>query len=157
MKSYYIDSSAILSVVFDDANAKAMKPFLGSTFYTSNISRVEVMRAVFRIAPDREGVARKLLIAITIVPIRSSIVNQAERLPEKINIRGMDALHLATANSLDFLRKNRPKTSATTMMAGSVASIKTANFVEVMNSTTTPPIKTKICRKNMARLVVKAS
>ncbi len=104
MKSYYIDSSAILSVVFDDANAKAMKPFLGSTFYTSNISRVEVMRAVFRIAPDREGVARKLLGAITIVPIRTSIVNQAERLPEKINIRGMDALHLATANSLDFLR-----------------------------------------------------
>ncbi len=104
MKSYYIDSSAILSVVFDDANAKAMKPFLGSTFYTSNISRVEVMRAVFRIAPDREGIARKLLSAITIVPIRTSIVNQAERLPEKINIRGMDALHLATANSLDFLR-----------------------------------------------------
>jgi predicted nucleic acid-binding protein len=104
MRSYYIDSSAILSVVFDDANAKAMKPFLGSTFYTSNISRVEVMRAVFRIAPDREGVARKLLGAITIVPIRTSIVNQAERLPEKINIRGMDALHLATANSLDFLR-----------------------------------------------------
>jgi predicted nucleic acid-binding protein len=104
MRSYYIDSSAILSVVFDDENAKAMKPFLGSTFYTSNISRVEVIRAVFRIAPDREDVARKLLGAITIVPVRTAIVNQAERLPEKINIRGMDALHLATANTLDFLR-----------------------------------------------------
>ena len=104
MRSYYIDSSAILSVVFDDANAKAMKPFLGSIFYSSQITRVEVIRAVFRIAPEREEVARKLLDAITIVPMRTAIVNQAERLPEKINIRGMDALHLATANTLDFLR-----------------------------------------------------
>ncbi len=104
MKSYYIDSSAILSIVFDDVNAKAMKPFLGSIFYSSQITRVEVIRAVFRIAPEREEVARKLLDAITIVPIRTAIINQAERLPEKINIRGMDALHLATANTLDFLR-----------------------------------------------------
>jgi len=104
MRSYYIDSSAILSVVFDDVNAKAMKPFLGSTFYSSQITRVEVIRAVYRIAPDREELARKLLDSITIVPVRTGIVNQAERLPEKINIRGMDALHLATANTLDFLR-----------------------------------------------------
>ena len=104
MKNYYIDSSAILSIVFDDVNAKAMKSFLGSVFYSSQLTRVEVIRAVFRIAPEREEVARKLLDAITIVPIRTAIVNQAERLPEKINIRGMDALHLATANTLDFLR-----------------------------------------------------
>ena len=104
MRSYYIDSSAILSVIFDDVNAKAMKPFLGSTFYSSQITRVEVIRTVFRIAPDREELARKLLDSITIVPMRTGIVNQAERLPEKINIRGMDALHLATANTLDFLR-----------------------------------------------------
>jgi len=104
MRSYYIDSSAILSIVFDDVNAKAMNPFLGSTFYSSQITRVEVIRAVYRIAPDREELARKLLDSITIVPVRTGIVNQAERLPEKINIRGMDALHLATANTLDFLR-----------------------------------------------------
>jgi len=104
MRSFYIDSSAILSIVFDDVNAKAMKPFLGSTFYSSQITRVEVIRAVYRIAPDREELARKLLDSITIVPVRTGIVNQAERLPEKINIRGMDALHLATANTLDFLR-----------------------------------------------------
>ena len=104
MRSYYIDSSAILSIVFDDVNAKAMKPFLGSTFYSSQITRVEVIRAVYRIAPDREELAQKLLDSITIVPVRTGIVNQAERLPEKINIRGMDALHLATANTLDFLR-----------------------------------------------------
>ena len=104
MRSYYLDSSAILSIVFDDVNAKAMKPFLGSTFYSSQITRVEVIRAVFRIAPEREEIARKLLEAITIVPLRTAIITQAERLPEKINIRGMDAIHLATANTLDFLR-----------------------------------------------------
>ena len=81
-----------------------MKPFPGSIVYSTEITRVEVIRSVFRIAPEREEVARKLLDAITIVPIRTAIINQAERLPEKINIRGMDALHLATANTLDFLR-----------------------------------------------------
>jgi predicted nucleic acid-binding protein len=104
MRSYYIDSSALLSVVFDDANARAMKPFLGSTFYTSQITRVEVIRAIFRIAPERERIGRELLETVTLVPMRSAILTQAERLPERINIRGLDAIHLATANTLDFLR-----------------------------------------------------
>ena len=34
-------------------------------------------------------------------------------------------------SSLDFFLKNRPKMSATMMMAGKVASIKTANFDDV--------------------------
>jgi len=104
MSSYYIDSSALITIIFDEADAKAMKTFIGSTFYTSQITRVEVIRAVFRIAPEREKVARELLESLTIVPMRPAILTQAERLPEKINIRGMDAIHLATANTLDFLR-----------------------------------------------------
>ena len=104
MSSYYIDSSALISIIFDEPDAKAMKSFVGSTLFTSQITRVEVIRAVYRIAPEREEIARKLLDSITIVPVRTAIVTQAERLPEKINIRGMDALHLATANTLDFLR-----------------------------------------------------
>lgn len=104
MSSYYIDSSALITIIFDEADAKAMKTFIGSTFYTSQITRVEVIRAVFRIAPGREKVARELLETLTIVPMRPAILTQAERLPEKINIRGMDAIHLATANTLDFLR-----------------------------------------------------
>jgi predicted nucleic acid-binding protein len=106
MSSYYIDSSALITIIFDEADAKAMKTFFGSTFYTSQITRVEVIRAVFRIAPEREKVARELLETLNIVPMRSAILTQAERLPEKINIRGMDAIHLATANTLDFLRIN---------------------------------------------------
>jgi uncharacterized protein len=104
MSSYYIDSSALITIIFDEADAKAMKTFIGSTFYSSQITRVEVIRAVFRIAPEREKVARELLESLTIVPMRPAILTQAERLPEKINIRGMDAIHLATANTLDFLR-----------------------------------------------------
>jgi len=104
MSSYYIDASALITIIFDEADAKAMKTFIGSTFYTSQITRVEVIRAVFRIAPEREKVARELLETLTIVPMRPAILTQAERLPEKINIRGMDAIHLATANTLDFLR-----------------------------------------------------
>jgi hypothetical protein len=106
MSSYYIDSSALITIIFDEADAKAMKTFIGSTFYTSQITRVEVIRAVFRIAPEREKIARELLETLTIVPMRPAILTQAERLPEKINIRGMDAIHLATANTLDFLRIN---------------------------------------------------
>lgn len=106
MSSYYIDSSALITIIFGETDAKAMKTFIGSTFYTSQITRVEVIRAVFRIAPEREKVARELLETLTIVPMRPAILTQAERLPEKINIRGMDAIHLATANTLDFLRIN---------------------------------------------------
>ena len=59
--------------------------------------------------------------------------------------------------SLDFLRINLPKSRAMMMIAGNVASIITANFEEVTKSTTTPPIRIRIWRINIAKLVVKAS
>lgn len=104
MRSYYIDTSALLSVVFDEANAKGLRPLLGSIFYTSQITRVELIRAVYRLAPDREKVARDILEGVTIVPMRPAILTQAERLPEKIKIRALDAIHIATANTLDSVR-----------------------------------------------------
>jgi predicted nucleic acid-binding protein len=106
MSSYYIDSSALISIIFDEPDAKAMKSFVGSTLFTSQITRVEVIRAVYRIAPAREKIARELLETLSMVPLRPAILTQAERLPEKINIRSLDAIHLATANTLDFLRIN---------------------------------------------------
>lgn len=104
MRSYYIDTSALLSIVFDESSAKALKPFLGSIFYTSQITRVELIRAVYRLAPEREKVARNVLEGVRIVPVRPSILTQAERLPERINIRALDAIHIATANILDSVR-----------------------------------------------------
>lgn len=104
MRTFYIDSSALVAIIFDEPNAKALKPFLGETFVTSQISRVEVMRSVLRNAPHRQEIAQRLLEMVTIIPVKKSILVQAENFPERMKVRGMDSIHLASAASLDFLR-----------------------------------------------------
>lgn len=65
--------------------------------------RVEVVRAVLRIAPELMERALLVLSKIRIIKIKSSVLVQAERLPSHVSVRGMDAIHLASANTLGRL------------------------------------------------------
>lgn len=89
---------------------------------------------------------------------KASLVNDfTDTMPERDSSTITLLAAVVSCSSLDFFLRNRPKTSATMMIAGRVASIKIANLVEVMNRTTTPPMRTKICLRNIAKLVVNAS
>ena len=103
MNSLYLDSSAVLKFVFAEPESAAAKKEIIGVLYSSELVRVEVVRAVLRIAPELMERALLVLSKIRIVKIKSAVLVQAERLPSHVSVRGMDAIHLASANTLGRL------------------------------------------------------
>ena len=103
MNSLYLDSSAVLKFVFAEPESAAAKKEIIGVLYSSELVRVEVVRAVLRIAPELMERALLVLSKIRIIKIKSSVLVKAERLPSHVSVRGMDAIHLASANTLGRL------------------------------------------------------
>ena len=103
MNSLYLDSSAVLKFVFAEPESAAAKKEIIGVLYSSELVRVEVVRAVLRIAPELMERALLVLSKIRIIKIKSSVLVQAERLPSHVSVRGMDAINLASANTLGRL------------------------------------------------------
>lgn len=97
MRNIYIDSSAILKLIIQEKESDAVRSISRARFITSQISRVEVIRTILRHEPKALKAAEGVLKNINILPIDSTTLTQAERLPERINIRGFDAIHMAAA------------------------------------------------------------
>ena len=100
MKNLYLDSSAVLKFIFAEPESATAKKEIVGILYSSELVRVEVIRAVLRIAPELMDRALSVLSKIRIIKIKSAVLVRAERLPESVNVRGMDAIHLASANTL---------------------------------------------------------
>ena len=103
MRALYLDSSAVLKFIFAEPESAAARKEINGDLYSSELVRVEVMRAVLRIEPELTERALAVLSKIRIIKIKSGILVQAERLPSHISVRGMDAIHLASANILGKL------------------------------------------------------
>lgn len=100
MRTLYLDSSAVLKFIFAEPESVLARKEIRGVLYSSEIVRVEVVRAVLRIEPELLQRAFDVLGKIRIIKIKSGVMVQAERLPNHVNIRGMDAIHLASANTL---------------------------------------------------------
>jgi len=100
MRTLYLDSSAVLKFIFAEPESVLARKEIRGVLYSSEIVRVEVVRAVLRIEPELLQRAFDVLGKIRIIKIKSGIMVRAERLPNHVNIRGMDAIHLASANTL---------------------------------------------------------
>jgi len=103
MRTLYLDSSAVLKFIFAEPESTAAKREITGVLYSSELARVEVVRAVLRIEPELIERALAVLSKIRIIKIKSAILIQAERLPNHVRVRGMDAIHLASANTLGRL------------------------------------------------------
>lgn len=103
MKNLYLDSSAVLKFIFAEPESAIAKKEIVGVLYSSELLRVEVVRAVLRIAPELMERALLVLSQIRIIKIKSAVLVQAERLPSHVSVRGMDAIHLASANTLGRL------------------------------------------------------
>lgn len=100
MRTLYLDSSAVLKFIFSEPESAIAKKEIRGVLYSSELVRVEVVRTVLRNEPELLERALDVLSKIHIIKIKSGIVVQAERLPNHVKIRGMDAIHLASANIL---------------------------------------------------------
>jgi predicted nucleic acid-binding protein len=100
---YYIDTSAALKLLAEESHSRAFATFydesVGTSWVSSALLRIEVIRAVSRAMPAALPDARALLLAFDYVSIDDEVVDAAMNEPDRMQ-RSLDASHLATARVL---------------------------------------------------------
>ena len=103
MSLFYVDTSAVLKLLAEETHSKAFAAFYdshtNSSWVSSTLLRVEVMRAVTRVMPALIPDARDLLLAFDYVSMDDDVVEAAMIEPDRM-LRSLDAIHLATARIL---------------------------------------------------------
>jgi uncharacterized protein len=94
----YIDTSALLRLVFPEDTTAALELFLGqgADLVSSALVRVEARRGALRRAPHRLPRVDLVLDRVAAVEISDAVTESAGRLPDP-RLRPFDAIHLATA------------------------------------------------------------
>lgn len=99
----YLDSSAILKLLFDEPDSAALEQWLsartGTPVATSQLAKVEVIRACRRVNADALPEARALLAQLDLIPLSTDIVNDAADIGDAL-LRSLDAIHVASALSI---------------------------------------------------------
>ncbi|MGH2692735.1 MAG: type II toxin-antitoxin system VapC family toxin [Actinomycetota bacterium] len=97
----YLDSSAIVKLVVPEPETKAVRELLRSwpQRVSSVVARIEVERVARRIGGGAIRRARTVLSRIALVEIDEDVVRRAAAL-DPVELRTLDAIHLATAISL---------------------------------------------------------
>ena len=98
MRVRYLDSSAIVKLVVEESESRALRRHLRDDGIraTSEIARVEVVRAVRRHGVEAIDRARRLLREADLVGVNDTILENAAAM-EPPSLRSLNAVHLATA------------------------------------------------------------
>ncbi|MEI6454129.1 MAG: type II toxin-antitoxin system VapC family toxin [Actinomycetes bacterium] len=96
----YLDSSALLKLIVEEPESATLAAwlaeYLGVPVVSSELARLEVLRACRRVAPLALSRARELLSGVDLVPLSGPVIEAAAEL-EGESLRSLDALHLASA------------------------------------------------------------
>lgn len=99
----YLDSSALLKLLHEETESTPLERWLlargGTPLVSSELARVEVIRACRRVNADSLPEARALLDALDLIPLNSGVVNEAAEVGGS-TLRSLDAIHLASALSI---------------------------------------------------------
>ena len=104
----YLDTSALLKLLFREDETDALQRWVAAvtavtaqrtTWVTSELSQVEVLRATRRLDARVLPAARDLLGRLDLVPLSGAVLEVAGELPGPA-LRSLDALHLASALAL---------------------------------------------------------
>jgi predicted nucleic acid-binding protein len=101
---HYLDTSAALKLLRAEEHSTAMAAFYdkavaeGHRFASSDLLRIELLRAVTRADPQLLPEARALLAAISTIEIDEEIVQAASNETDRM-LRTLDAIHLASARA----------------------------------------------------------
>ena len=99
--SWYADSSAILKLLILEKESADLTDFIDFTIKSSVLTRVEVIRVLYKIAPEKIDRAQIILAGIDLTPLNPAILSMAENFAPAITLKSLDALHVATAIFLD--------------------------------------------------------
>ena len=99
MSALYLDSSAFVKVVVEEAESAALRGFLAASDarrVSSALLRTEALRAVRHLGPGALATVREGLRRVELIAIDDRILDAAGMLEPRI-LRALDAIHLATA------------------------------------------------------------
>jgi predicted nucleic acid-binding protein len=99
----YLDSSALLKLLFEETESAELALWIseqtGTPMVTSELAKVEVVRAARRLDADVVPAARVLMSQLDLIPLNSGLIGQAADVGEP-PLRTLDAIHLASALSI---------------------------------------------------------
>ena len=99
MSALYLDSSAFLKLVVEEAESAAAAAFLAgrdARRVASALLRTEAVRAVRHLGPEALATVREGLRRVDLIAIDDRILDAAGILEPRV-LRTLDAIHLATA------------------------------------------------------------
>jgi hypothetical protein len=99
LSALYLDSSAFVKLVVEEADSAAVRTFLanrGARRVSSALLRTESLRAVRHLGPDALATVREGLRRVDLIGIDDRILDAAGTLEPQV-LRTLDAIHLATA------------------------------------------------------------
>lgn len=104
-RATYLDSSALVKLVLDEAESTALRTYLRRrpTRVSSAVARTEVVRGIRAASTaDAEQLrrARRILSSVDLLRVSVRILDAAGVIPP-IELRSLDAIHLATAEQLE--------------------------------------------------------
>jgi predicted nucleic acid-binding protein len=99
--SWYLDSSAVLKLLINEKESVALTGFIDFKVTSSALTRVEVIRTLHKIAPEKVEEAKVILKGFDVIPINTAVLNIAESFDSSITLRSLDALHVATVLFLE--------------------------------------------------------
>ncbi len=100
--AHYLDTSALVKLVVHEPETGALRMWLAATErepVACDLARTELMRTVRRVEPELAPTARRVLDAITLTQVTTTVFEHAGRL-EPGTLRSLDAVHLAAALDL---------------------------------------------------------
>lgn len=102
MNAIYLDSSAIVKLAVREPETDALLVYLRTkpVRVSSALAKVEVLRALLAIGTEAQRRGEVALEVIELIAITDSVLEGAGRLLH-VGLRSHDAIHLATAASLD--------------------------------------------------------
>lgn len=96
----YLDSSALVKLVFEEAESDALVQWLDERSelpkISSELSTIELVRTCRRRDKDAVREARQVLSGLDLVPLAGDVVEQAA-VVGPLGLRSLDAVHLASA------------------------------------------------------------
>jgi predicted nucleic acid-binding protein len=99
----YLDSSALLKLLHEEPESAALADWLlareGVPVVSSELAKVEVLRACRRVNAEALPEARNLLAELDLVPLTSDVIDEAGDVGGVL-LRSLDAIHLASALAL---------------------------------------------------------
>jgi predicted nucleic acid-binding protein len=101
MAATYVDSSAIVKLAVREPESDALRKYLRRRrpLLSSALARTEVLRALLPGGGAAVAAGRRALARVDLVRVNDAVLNLAGSL-DPIELRSLDAIHLATATRL---------------------------------------------------------